>query len=124
MIKKIILSVALMFSASSVYAADDTIQVQGMYVWGEGVETFQPCNDPSVFWLNGEPEALQQLRDLAKTTVEKNHQPYQPIYVVLDVTEDVPQGNFAEDYDGVYRLVKVNSVSAKIPSECKRQQVY
>ncbi len=124
MIKKIILSVALMLSASSVYAADDPIQVQGMYVWGEGVETFQPCNDPSVFWLNGEPEALQQLRDLAKTTAEQNHQPYQPIYVVLDVTEDVPQGEFAEDYDGVYRLVKVNSVSTKIPAECKRQQVY
>ncbi|MGL6001037.1 MAG: hypothetical protein ACRCZ4_02855 [Plesiomonas sp.] len=124
MIKKIILSVALMLSASSVYATDDPIQVQGMYVWGEGVETFQPCNDPSVFWLNGESEALQQLRDLAKTTAEQNHQPYQPIYVVLDVTEDVPQGEFAEDYDGVYRLVKVNSVSTKIPAECKRQQVY
>ncbi|MGL5008057.1 MAG: hypothetical protein ACRC53_12020 [Plesiomonas sp.] len=124
MIKKIILSIALMLSASSVYAANDPIQVKGMYVWGEDVETFQPCNDPSVYWLNGEPEALAQLRTQAKEAADKNNQPYQPIYVDLEVTEDVPQGEFAEDYDGVYRLVNVNSVSAKIPAECKRQQVY
>ncbi|MGL4600002.1 MAG: hypothetical protein ACRCYN_07715 [Plesiomonas sp.] len=124
MIKKIILSIALMLSASSVYAAGDSIQVKGMYVWGEGVETFQPCNDPSVYWLNGEPEALAQLREQAKKASDQQQQPYQPIYVTLEVKEEVPQGEFAEDYDGVYRLVKVNSVSTQIPTECKRQQVY
>ncbi|SBT61797.1 Predicted membrane protein [Plesiomonas shigelloides] len=124
MIKRILAAVTLALSASCSYAAEEPITVQGMYVWGEGVETFQPCNDPSVFWLNGDEASLQPLRQLAAEVMKKKHQPYQPIYVVLQVTEDVPQGEFAEDYDGVYRLSKVESFSAQIPKGCERQQVY
>lgn len=91
--------------------------IRGLYFWGHEVETFHPCGTDKAYWIVGEESLLEPLRDKAKQASATRH--YQPIYVeIVAVSEGKATDGFAADYDGVYRLKSVATVSSSAPSGC------
>ena len=100
--------------------ASTSTSVSGQYFWGHEVEAFQPCGSSQSFWVVGESKLLQPLRDKAMELSKAKGKPYQPVYVEISiVSEKKADDGFAADYDGVYRLITVHSVSAVSPPGCK-----
>ena len=100
--------------------AASLVRVSGHYSWGHEVESFQPCGSTLSFWVVGDQALLQPLRDKAAQLSAASGEPYQPIHVeIIVVSEGKAKDGFAADYNGVYRVTGVHSVSAVSPPNCK-----
>ena len=97
--------------------AESARVVEGRYVWGAEVESLRPCGDSLTYWVTAAEPVGRKLRaeHQALTT-----EPYQPVFVrVLGALSDEPRDGFALDYDGLFRIDSVVSVSAAIPAACE-----
>jgi hypothetical protein len=100
-------------------ASAGTEQLRGLYTWGAEVETFQPCGSSQKFWVVGDKSLLQSLRDRSAQLAQTRGKPYQPFYIEASaVSEGKATDGFAMDYDAVYRLKAVHTVSETIPADC------
>ena len=94
--------------------------MQGVFFWGPEVETFSPCNTNQTFWLDGEPEQLAPLEDMAMEKADQANEAYQPVYVEIHATQMGPATDgYAVEYDGVLALQQVVKLSPEVPSTCK-----
>ncbi len=91
--------------------------VSGVYTWGHEVETFQPCGDAAVFWVEASESVLQELRTAHDSLTSE---PYQGVFLQAHVTRaaDATDG-FAEQYDGVVRVTEVMEIEPVIPQGCR-----
>ena len=93
-------------------------RLHGHYTWGHEVEAFTPCGSAESFWVTGDRDLLQPLRD--RPSASSQLEPYQPIYVEVSA---VPDGQatdgFAADYDGVYRFIRLHAVQEPAPTDCR-----
>lgn len=111
---------ALAATAASTAAAADAPLMQGVFFWGPQVETFSPCNTNQTFWLDGEPEQLAPLEDMAIDKADKANEAYQPIYAeIRAVSAGQATDGYAVEYDGVLSLQQVVTLSPEVPSSCK-----
>ena len=115
------LALALMLcAAGTTWGADRNFR--GLFYWGHEVESFKPCGSKKAYWVEGEKNTLQPLRDRTEKLREQRGKPYQPIYVeatgVID-TKSRREG-FAENYDGLFHLSKVARVSNLVPKGCAK----
>lgn len=106
--------------ASAAASAADAPLMQGVFFWGPEVETFSPCNTNQTFWLDGEPEQLAPLEDMAMEKADQANEAYQPVYVEIHATQMGPATDgYAVEYDGVLALQQVVKLSPEVPSTCK-----
>jgi hypothetical protein len=94
--------------------------IEGRYVWGAEVESFRPCGDSLTYWVAAAEPVWQQLRAEHQALTSE---PYQPVFVrVHGSPSDEPRDGFALDYDGLFRIDSVVSVSATIPAACENKE--
>ena len=106
--------------ASAAASAADAPLMQGVFFWGPEVETFSPCNTNQTFWLDGEPEQLAPLEDMAIDKADKANEAYQPIYAeIRAVSAGQATDGYAVEYDGVLSLQQVVTLSPEVLSSCK-----
>ena len=93
-------------------------RLHGYYTWGHEVEAFTPCGSTESFWVTGDKDLLQRLRD--RTAEISQLEPYKPIYVEVSAVPDGQATNgFAADYDGVYRFIGLHTVQEPAPTDCR-----
>jgi hypothetical protein len=99
--------------------ADCDHYYRGLYTWGAEVNSFQPCESTSVYWVSASSWVLDPLKRFvaAQTTLA-----YKPIYVEFrGHLLDEQVGGFAADYDGLIRISEVLECSATIPDTCRER---
>jgi hypothetical protein len=92
---------------------------RGRYYWGVEVESFHPCNSSKAYWVVGEESLLKPLRDqIDKLRTMDKPYPWIFVEVMGEVDSISEREGFAEDYDGLFRLLKVAGVSNVAPKDC------
>ncbi len=91
--------------------------VIGHYIYGHEVNSFQPCNEKEVFWVNGSNRLLELM---AKKYSDFAAQPYDEVFVeIIGNFEDRASDGFAMDYDGQIYVMKMVHKKKKIDTDCK-----
>ena len=113
------IAIAILLASLSACATPGS-PLSGHYFWGHEVETFQPCGSTQTFWVVGDTDLLQPLRDQVARTQQIAGKPYEPLYVqVTAMQEAKATDGFAADYNGVYRFTHVHRANAVSPASCK-----
>lgn len=89
---------------------------KGYYIYGHEIDSFQPCAQKLVYWVNGSdevPEILQQ------NYFKHSSEPYAEVYVELtgDFRPKASDG-FAMDYDGQFQVESMLKMNKKSGHEC------
>ncbi|MDR2195405.1 MAG: hypothetical protein LBE50_02220 [Gallionellaceae bacterium] len=95
--------------------------VDGVYVFGHEVETFQPCESSKIYWATGSRDVLKPLENKANN-LRSMEDPYPSLFVEIVGHYDraaTSDDGFAEMYDGYFLIQEVLHVSTTIPSWCK-----
>ena len=111
--------VTLMLGVAGItWASDSTLR--GRFYWGHEVESFRPCGSKKAYWVKGDKNVLQPLRDRTERLREQRGKPYQPIYIeaVGAIDTKTKREGFAEDYQGLFHLRKVVRLSDVVPKGC------
>lgn len=97
-------------------ACDTAPAEQGLYYWGAEVNVVCPCGTDACFWVRGEREILDPLKNYVQRQTSR---PYQPVYIEYRgrPLDDQPIG-FAANYDGYHSLLEIVSVSTTLPDHC------
>ena len=114
-------AVALMLCVASTTWGSDS-PLRGRFYWGHEVESFQPCGSRKAYWVQGDEKILHPLRDRTERLREQRGKPYQPIYVeaVGAIDTKSKREGFAQNYHGLFHLLKVARASNVVPKECSR----
>ena len=90
--------------------------LEGYYVFGVEVNTFQPCASDKVYWVIASDDVHKALEDQYENITTK---PYEEVFVQLvgDFKGKANDG-FAMDYDGQFRVGKVVSIQNKADRSC------
>ncbi len=89
---------------------------RGIYVWGNEVNVFQPCDDKKSFWVSASTWVQEPLLEFYRSHTS---QPYETIYVEFrGMVLDEVVGGFASDHDGLIRISEVLDLSLTVPEEC------
>ena len=101
--------------------ADDEIRpykgvVEGIFVYGHEVRTFQPCGTHRVLWVRGSDRILTALRESHGVLTSQD---YEEVYVKLR-GEELPgvDDGFARDYDGVWIVEEVLKIRKRKDGDC------
>ena len=89
---------------------------RGVYVWGNEVNVFQPCDDKKSYWVSASTWVQEPLLEFYRSHTS---QPYQTIFIEFRgmVLDEVVDG-FASDHDGLIRISEVLGLSPGVPEEC------
>lgn len=97
--------------------ADCDLIYSGRYTWGAEVNSFQPCESDSVYWVSASSWVLDPLKRFIEAHTAS---PYQSVYVEFrGHLLDEQVGGFAADYDGLIRISEVLERAAAIPNTCR-----
>ena len=90
--------------------------LKGYYIYGHEVNSFQPCKQKKVYWVNGSNEILAELEQQYSQHVTK---PYDEVFVEITgkFTGKATDG-FAMDYDGQITVLKLIKMSKKTNDSC------
>jgi hypothetical protein len=94
----------------------DEGEMEGYLVMGEPLTTFQPCGDPRIYWLDGEPAVMSRLRaDYDRVATR----PLEPLYARVrgQFAERIPTG-MASNYPAVLRLDAFSSIDRRQDRDC------
>lgn len=91
---------------------------KGHYIYGHEANTFQPCGQQTVLWVNGSADVLDILQRSYK---ENTSVPYEEVFVELtgNVSGKASDG-FAMDYDGQFSVLKLLSMKKKSKNDCNQ----
>lgn len=90
---------------------------KGYYIYGHEVNSFQPCAQELVYWINGSNEVLEILQ---QNYFKLSSEPYQEVFVELtgDFGTKASDG-FAMDHDGQFEVESMLKMSKISDHECK-----
>ena len=89
---------------------------RGVYVWGNEVNVFQPCDNKKSLWVSASTWVQEPLLEFYRTHTS---QPYETIYIEFRGMElDEVVDGFARDHDGLIRISEVLDLSLTVPAEC------
>lgn len=94
----------------------DEGEMEGYLVMGEPLTTFQPCGDPRIYWLDGEPAVMGRLRaDYDRLATR----PLEPLYARVrgEFDERIPTG-MASNYPAVLRIDAFSSIGRRQDLDC------
>jgi hypothetical protein len=108
------IAAALALSACKIAAKPQPTH-RGVYTGGNQLNTFIPCGEDKMYWVEGKAKSALQSR-----YAEKARRPFQPIYVELKA-QIVPPGNQApmEGHEGSIRVDTVLTATSQVPLECR-----
>ncbi|MCF6283394.1 MAG: hypothetical protein L3J28_14535 [Candidatus Polarisedimenticolaceae bacterium] len=97
-------------------AEEQTKRIQGIYVYGHEVNTFQKCGSKKTLWVIGDNSVLHDLQGQYYKLISH---PYEDVYLELDGTL-LPRATdgFAVDYDGQINIKKIFSMQKKSEFNC------
>ena len=103
--------------ASSEIKANNNAQVhKGYYIYGHEVNTFQPCGQTRVLWVNASNEVLNMLQQNYSSLTS---QPYEEVFVELTGnTIGKATDGFAMDYAGQFLVSKMHKMKKKSKDDC------
>lgn len=89
---------------------------KGFYIYGHEVNSFQPCAQELVYWVNGSNELLEQLQ---QNYQRHSTQVYAEVYVEL-TGKFGPRATdgFAMDYDGQFEVTALLKMDKKSNHDC------
>ena len=111
------------FAAIMLCTAAGSVPAQatnGVYFYGHETESFYPCRSDKAYWVVGSQRALRTLRRKVDQ-LRTSEQPYPPLFVQVvgrNEGKDITSGGFAEEYDAVFRVDRVQQLSARVPQSC------
>jgi hypothetical protein len=118
----ILLTLTLLQACSSVAetpykTANDETTLIGHYIYGHEVNTFQPCGDVKVFWVEGTNNMLELLEVSHRKYVSE---PYEEVFVEI-IGRFVTKANdgFASDYDGKIQVETLLLMRKKSQTGCR-----
>jgi hypothetical protein len=90
--------------------------VDGLYVYGHEVRTFQPCGSHRIFWVQGAERILTALRESHAVVTTDS---YEEVFVRLK-GEELPKVDegYARDYDGVWLVQEVLVIRKRKDGDC------
>ncbi|CAH0533094.1 hypothetical protein VST7929_00947 [Vibrio stylophorae] len=116
--KLLLSSLCVLLSACASHDPEDGYR--GIYTYGQDVSNFRLCNTNQVYWLRGEPKAMQSIQSEIAMQSALNDDPYPSIYLHFSGEIDAPPAQgVAADYDGVIHLEALHISLMKAPSNCQ-----
>jgi hypothetical protein len=101
--------------------AEGEMVMQGYYIMGHEVRSFQPCGSDVEFWLMGDSPAYQEMLNVYNLQTVGEH-PYIPLFVALvGKIEGVPEDGFGADYEQGMRVSQV--VRYPLVSSCRPEAI-
>lgn len=92
-------------------------KLAGYYIYGHEVNTFQPCGQTLIYWVNGSNDVLVQL-EMEYTKLVS--QPYAEVYMEMTGTfTGKAADGFARDYDGQIWISKLSAMQIKTGDNCR-----
>ena len=90
--------------------------LNGLLIYSHEVHTLQPCGDKRSYWLHA-PQVGQQLAAAYQRLATR---PYEPVYAELEGVHDArPADGFAADYNGIFAIHEIRSVSTEPVAACR-----
>jgi hypothetical protein len=106
----------ILTSITGLGACDGETPREGLYYWGAEVHVICRCGRDLCFWVRGEPEVVEPLKQYVQKQTDR---PYQPVHILYRGHElDEPTAGFAASYDGYEAVVEVLSITAELPEHC------
>ncbi|MEH6532050.1 MAG: hypothetical protein V7735_12035 [Photobacterium frigidiphilum] len=97
----------------------DIINYKGVYTWGDGIRSFQPCGSANYYWVVQNSAIVEPMKALSITLQNARNESYQPVYVEITAEHvEQPKGGFAIDFNGAIDILESTIISENIPSEC------
>lgn len=91
--------------------------IKGHYIYGHETNTFQPCEQHKVYWVNGSNQILNRLKNKYESF---KLQPYEKVFVELTGEfSDKSLDGFAMDYDGQFLVSTLLSMDKKTNDDCR-----
>ncbi len=117
----LILNLLLMQSCASV-ATETSLQatksntLSGHYIYGHEVNTFQPCGEKRVVWVQGTEDILSYLE---QEYLRFSTKPYEEVFLQIEGHYMARASDgFAADFEGQINVKKVIQVASLSDSEC------
>ncbi len=109
--------ILILFQACNSFAKSKSSQLlEGYYIYGLEVNTFQPCGEKNVYWVTGSNETLQ---NLIKKYEQYSSHPYEEVYTkMIGRHIDKATDGFAMDYDGQIFVEKIITITKKSKINC------
>lgn len=107
------LAAALLFASIGTTGAP---ALHGLLIYSHEVHTLQPCGDKRSYWLHA-PQVGQQLATAYQRLATR---PYEAVYAELEGSYDArPASGFAADYNGIFVIHEIRSVSTEPVDACR-----
>jgi len=113
----IIVLLTMNVSFASEGISSDSNPMQGMYTWGEGVNSVRLCGAGITYWVSANVNIQKNLQDKHSSLTKK---PYEEVYIKFQGTLlDEELFGFAANYDGLMRIRKIILIDKLKPGQCE-----
>ena len=113
------LALALCLTAAGCAGRNQRPVLEGHYIWGVEVNTFQPCGSDLIYWVDA-ADTLQF--HLTREHERLTSEPYEAVFVRLSGSVgEVPslyRDTFPGDYDGMITIDRLDEIRAATPDDC------
>ena len=102
-------------------AVDAYVPLKGIFVWGEGVETFTPCGQDKDYWVfTYTDEMWEHLKSEHETLSAKS---YGGVYVEINGVlgpklHPIVGGEYAANFDGHVVIENISVIRQKSEADC------
>ncbi len=101
---------------------DAYVPLKGIYVWGEGVETFKPCGQDKEYWVFTYTENMWE--QLKREHQKLSAKPYGGVYIELNGVlgpklHPIVGGEYAADFDGHIVIENIDVIRIRSATDCK-----
>ena len=106
----------LLFTHNSVSRTKSLALSKGHYTVGHEMNSFQPCDQKKIYWVNGPNRVIVRL-ELSYQKLKPKL--YEEVFVKFEGTFAAKASNgFASDLDGIFFVEKVHKLAKKTKSDC------
>jgi hypothetical protein len=122
MLRFLLVPMALVFLVQqSASAAESRRHITGIYTWGAEVETFYPCDVKKEYWVDTTDAISKKLSSAHQALTSE---PYGGVYVEVSGyfagPAKVKDGDFAANYDGIFKIQRIYRIRKRTPSDCHK----
>ncbi len=95
---------------------DKQADFEGLYTFGENINTVQLCNHHELYWVKAESDLLNELQDSYN---ELSDNKYHPIYIRFNGQQiDVELEGAAKKFDGYFEINEIIQVNSLKIDQC------
>ena len=103
-------------------SVDNYAALRGIYVWGEGVETFTPCGQDKEYWVFTYTDEMWERLKLEHQNLSAK--PYGGLYIEINGVlgpklHPIVGGEYAADFDGHVVIESIEEIRRTSEGDCK-----